>query len=93
MSNGTEALRQELAGLIEKADADTLRLARAFDTLAGNLGASPLAVWGAAAGMALIAIRVLEDQDASGTGFSKKVAADLKALFIAKLMTRDKDGR
>ncbi len=70
-----------------------MRLAKAFDLLAGNVRATPLAVWGAATGMALMAIRTLEDQDADGAGIGKKIAADLKALFIAKLMTRDKDGR
>jgi predicted nucleic acid-binding protein len=93
MSNGTEVLGQEFLRVIKKADVNATRLAKSFDILAGNVKATPLEVWGACTALALVAIRMIEDRDVANTGFGRKFAADLKALFIANLMTRDKDGQ
>jgi hypothetical protein len=91
-NENVSAARLELSDLLKAEDERAMVLAKMFCAVAGD--ASPMAMWAATTTLATLAIRRLEDHDPPGSeGVGKLVCAELKANFIAKLMTRDLNGR
>jgi len=84
----TAELTAFLHKMIEEESIVAARLSREFALAAGKC--SPIALWTAATSIALHAIRQMEDKSTIGAeaDFAKRIVADFKAHFIARLMTR-----